>query len=254
MVKLNLTQKLEILCLAHKKKWDETSTLMCQFYAQKMRNSRQKFHKRLRRRMSMLFRAHSKNIRNYINYGQNCKKQRKSPKVWMKKRCNNWWKNVVNSDSYDEWIDNFRIDKNTYQFLCDKLRGELQHNENWVRKPIDVETKVGIALYKLASCSEYRIVGNQFGVHKASVYRCLKQFCAAVIKILLPEEIKMPNMEDAASICAEFKRKSGIPMILGAIDGCHIPVTPPTDGYRDYINRKTWASVVLQGIVDANYK
>ena len=35
-----------------------------------------------------------------------------------------------------------------------------------------------------------------------------------------------------------------------AIDGTHIPVTAPFDGYRDYVNRKGWTSIILQAVCD----
>ncbi|XP_037928798.1 protein ALP1-like, partial [Teleopsis dalmanni] len=44
-----------------------------------------------------------------------------------------------------------------------------------------------------------------------------------------------------------------IPNIIGAIDGTHIPVLLPSDGYKEYINQKGWPSIVMQAVVDNNY-
>lgn len=60
----------------------------------------------------------------------------------------------------------------------------------------------------------------------------------------------MPNKQECDEICSGFEAKSKIPQIIGAIDGTHIPILPPSDGYRDFINRKCWASYVLQAVVD----
>ena len=39
----------------------------------------------------------------------------------------------------------------------------------------------------------------------------------------------------------------------GAIDGSHVPVTPPALNHTDYYNRKGWYSVLIQAVVDHKY-
>ncbi|XP_038055779.1 protein ALP1-like [Patiria miniata] len=43
-------------------------------------------------------------------------------------------------------------------------------------------------------------------------------------------------------------------MCGGAIDGTHIPIIAPDQYHTDYFNRKGWYSVLLQGLVDHNFK
>ena len=40
--------------------------------------------------------------------------------------------------------------------------------------------RVCIAIFKLASCSEYRAVAKTFGVGVTTVHRCVYQFCEAM--------------------------------------------------------------------------
>jgi hypothetical protein len=50
-----------------------------------------------------------------------------------------------------------------------------------------------------------------------------------------------------------FEDLHGIPGIVGAIDGTHIPLAiPPNDAWNGYINRKSWASIVFQCVVDGD--
>ena len=42
------------------------------------------------------------------------------------------------------------------------------------------------------------------------------------------------------------QEKRGIPGVLGAIDGSHIPITALSKGQQDYINRKRFYSMILQ--------
>jgi len=59
--------------------------------------------------------------------------------------------------------------------LCDLLEDELQSKMQFLkaREPVSVKKQVTIALYKVASCSEYRVVGNVFGVYKSTVKKYL---------------------------------------------------------------------------------
>ena len=50
-----------------------------------------------------------------------------------------------------------------------------------------------------------------------------------------------------------FERHSKFPQVVGAIDGCHIAVKAPNENAQDYINRKGFFSITLQGLVDCNY-
>jgi hypothetical protein len=48
----------------------------------------------------------------------------------------------------------------------------------------------------------------------------------------------MPDEIECENISHHFERKSYIPQLIGAIDhGTHIPILPPSEGYRDFVNR-----------------
>jgi hypothetical protein len=59
--------------------------------------------------------------------------------------------------------------------------------------------------------------------------------------------------EDGAAMAHQNALKYSYPQAIGAIDGTHIPITPPADGYADFICRKQYPSIVLQAVVDGNY-
>ncbi|CAL1678202.1 unnamed protein product [Lasius platythorax] len=97
------------------------------------------------------------------------------------------------------------MSKDSFLELCDLLRGELEPKPQFLvsREAISVQKQIAVALYKLASTAEYRVVGNVMGIHKS-------------------------------------------------IDGTHIEIIPPKEGYRDFINRKGWPSYNMLAVVDHN--
>ena len=85
----------------------------------------------------------------------------------------------------------------------------------------------------------------------ANIY--VRRFCTALNK-RINHHIKLPSRTEAAELAKQNQKINKIPQIWGAIDGCHIAVTPPKLGYADYINRKMFPSLVLQGVVDCQYR
>jgi hypothetical protein len=76
----------------------------------------------------------------------------------------------------------------------------------------------------------------------------------AIIDELLMSCLNMPDAIECENISYHFERKSHIPQLIGAIDGTHIPILPPSEGYRDFVNRKGWPLIILQAVVDHTYR
>jgi len=75
----------------------------------------------------------------------------------------------------------------TFEWLCDNLREELLPSLNQLetREPVSVEKQIAVCLYFLASCCEYRVVGNNFGIHKSTVWKCVHRVIDAINKKLI---------------------------------------------------------------------
>ncbi|KYM98832.1 Putative nuclease HARBI1, partial [Cyphomyrmex costatus] len=171
------------------------------------------------------------------------------------KRSYKFWESIVlNHYTESEWLESFRMSKISFLKLCDLLKDELQPKMQILkaREPVSVNKQIAITLYKLASCSEYRVVGNIFGVHKSTVKKCFYKVIKAINNIMALIYIKMPNQAESEYIATQFENVSHIPQIIGCIDGTHIPITASEEGYRDFVNRKGWASYNIQAVVDHN--
>ena len=69
------------------------------------------------------------------------------------------------------------MNKATFQYLCNELRGRLQRT-NVVREAISVEKRIAITLWRLGTNQDYRSVAHLFGVeHRLCALlfmRCVK--------------------------------------------------------------------------------
>ncbi|XP_014866284.1 PREDICTED: putative nuclease HARBI1 [Poecilia mexicana] len=174
----------------------------------------------------------------------------RGPTVWAFNRSSHWWDVIVPGFTHSQWLQKFRMSEDTINHLCARLRHVLERTDTNFQKCVPLKKRVAIALWKLATGSEYRSIGHLFGVNLATVCECVQEFCAAIQTVLVPELIKIPSAERFEEIAAYFENRWGLPQCVGAIDGSHIPIIAPTTYHCDFFNRKGWHSLILQGVVD----
>ena len=174
--------------------------------------------------------------------------------VWCLPRSQDWWQRIVLETFTDEqWLQNFRMTRCTFEWLCQRLRPHLHEKQSRWRRPLTVEHRVALVLYHLASGANYLTVGNVFGVSRTSVCFAVHRVTRAIVDHLLPDIIRYPEGGRFQEVLNGFEEKWGFPQCIGAIDGTHIPITPPAHCRSDFCNRKGWYSVNAQCIVDYQY-
>ncbi|KAG8012315.1 Protein ALP1-like [Nibea albiflora] len=172
--------------------------------------------------------------------------------MWVRSKY--WRERVVLKEFSDkEWKENFRMTGRTFDKLCGLMLSIMKPEDVTMHAPVPLQMRVAIMLYKLASCSEYRVVAKQFGVHKSTVRKFVYIFCKGMVSSVIQSFIKVPTAEEAIAIARHFEQKFNTPQIIGCIDCTHIPVLPPSDAYKDFANHKGWPSYVLQAVVDDTY-
>lgn len=116
-----------------------------------------------------------------------------------------------------------------------------------------LQQRIAVAIWRLATNTEYRTIAHLFGISRASVCCIVNEFCCVVCEILMPELIKIPQGDEMERIVNGFENRWGYPQCGGAIDGSHIPIQGQLNFHTDYYNRKGWYSVIIQALVDHNY-
>jgi DDE superfamily endonuclease len=106
-----------------------------------------------------------------------------------------------------------------------------------------------IALWYFANNDTYRSVADRFGVCESSAMQAVRRVTLFLTN-LAPVYIRWPRGERLDECKSGFFARAGMPCIVGAIDGSHIPIIAPSNHPEDYINRKGFHSVLLQAVVD----
>ena len=98
-----------------------------------------------------------------------------------------WWENFVNNIVVaEEWRENFRMSKENFMKLCDKVRPFLLKQSTNMRSPTSVEKQVAVTLYYLSDEGRYLKVANAFGIGKSTVSETVRRVCKCISIVLGP--------------------------------------------------------------------
>lgn len=134
----------------------------------------------------------------------------------------------------------FRVFSTTFRHLLNVCRSSMLRQDSAMRTAITVEKRVGISLYRLCSTAEEWLIGHLFAVSKSVVNKTYREFCDVIIAKLEARKIAMIRSKDLNHHVREFQAVLGFPNAIGALNGCHLPVSPPKDLVVDYYNYKGW--------------
>ncbi|KNE91869.1 hypothetical protein PSTG_14723 [Puccinia striiformis f. sp. tritici PST-78] len=152
------------------------------------------------------------------------------------------------------FLELFQMGREDFGWLCEQLREVLQQDPLRRGDPLSVEAQVAVGLYRLAHGTSYLTISHVFNIGKETADKACGRFVNAVLKELRLKTVAFPPMERTDQwdgIRASFEARQGIPNVVGAIDGTHVPIAiPPDDEWKAYINQKSWASLVFQCVVD----
>ena len=122
-------------------------------------------------------------------------------------------------------------------------------------KIIKPAVRLTLALLFLATGETFTSLHFQFRMGKATISYIIREVCEAIWKILGPKYMSVPStVEKWSEIANAFESRWQYPNCLGAIDGKHINIRPPTGSGSYYYNYKHTHSVVLVAVAGPNYE
>lgn len=166
---------------------------------------------------------------------------------WTTTPSTDWWERVVMTEFQPcDWLDKFRMSRETFFYLCDKLRPRLARQDTSFRLALPVEKRVAVALWRLASNIEYRTISTLFGVGKSTVCRCVRDMCHAIVALLSSIYLRSPNEQELEDSAQLFLSYYGFPHCVAAISTLHTAIITPSNNVSDYANPAGWLSVLSQ--------
>jgi hypothetical protein len=157
--------------------------------------------------------------------------------------------NLLVSFNTREFKGRMRMDVSSFEFLCTNLAPQLHRQNTNMRTAIPVQIKVAVSVSRLATGNSMQSIADLYKIGLSTAQVAVRQFCSAVKTILLRKFIQWPSIAVMAKYAEDFEGLHGIPYVVGAVDGSHIPVVAPRLHAADYYNRKGFYSVLLQGVV-----
>lgn len=155
----------------------------------------------------------------------------------------------------DEFRDFFKMDPDLFDEILQRIRPQITRQTTWYRKPLPPDLKLAITLRLLASGNTYRELSYNFLVSESSMSLFVPVVLEAFIRAYKDEVMTLPRTAaDWLAIEEGFRKRWNFPHAIGALDGRHVPIFKPGNGGSLYYNYKGFNSIVLMGMVDADYK
>lgn len=118
-------------------------------------------------------------------------------------------------------------------------------NQNYLAP---LKKKVMFSIWILAKPESFLAAGDRFGLAKSTAYYIFSEI-VEILAGLLPDYVSWPDRRSCQETERIFRRRShGFPGVIGAIDGCHIPIKAPKNNPIDFYNRNKVHSIILQGV------
>ncbi|XP_028395726.1 protein ANTAGONIST OF LIKE HETEROCHROMATIN PROTEIN 1-like [Dendronephthya gigantea] len=139
--------------------------------------------------------------------------------------------------------------------LLARVSPRITKKHTWYRRPLEPGLKLSLTLRHLASGSTYSAMKYGWRVPHNTQSLIVKEVCQAIIDEYMSEVMTCPTTPEGwRAISDKFLKRWNFPHTCGAIDGKHIACKCPPKSGSQYFNYKGFYSVVLMGLVDADYK
>ena len=179
-------------------------------------------------------------------------------KPWMSRRPNYGHYHTLlreleleNPEDFKEYM---RMEPAMFYEILQRVTPKITKKDTNFRKSLEPGLKLAITLRFLASGDSYRSLKFNFRVSHNAISAFIPEVCGAILDEYY-NAATLPKSEDEWKETAKmFWNRWNLPHCLGAIDGKHIAMKQPAHSGTLYHNYKGFFSMILLGLVDADYR
>jgi len=144
----------------------------------------------------------------------------------------------------------FRISRLQFNRLLCQLRRLQTPTVPWGgRDRIPFHRALLMTLWYLANENSFREISDKFCVARGSACKVIRRVLELLV-LFASSCIKWWDDDEKANSSVAFCHVTNVNNVIGAIDGCHIRITRPAAYGDNYMNRKGYYSILLQGVCD----
>ena len=142
-----------------------------------------------------------------------------------------------------------------YEFILERIKSKIEKQDTHFRVPITAGARLEATLLFLVTGHSFSRLQYLNRIEKSTLGKIIPEVCDAIYSVLGNEYIKTPTTKEEWQLIAEeFQIRWQFTNCLGALDGKHVAISPPSNSGSYYFNYKGTHSVVLMAVANANYE
>ena len=127
--------------------------------------------------------------------------------LWVRPRNQAWFHMVDTEFDEQQWYENFRVTRDTFQFTLNGIEREITRRNTPMRQAISARRRLAIVLYYLSSTAEHRTIANLFGVSISFVCSGIKEVSKVIVQKMKTKFITIPKGEEVNEVMRIYKDK-----------------------------------------------
>ncbi|XP_041436151.1 uncharacterized protein LOC121399464 [Xenopus laevis] len=155
----------------------------------------------------------------------------------------------------DDFKNYLRMSDSSFNTLLQAVAPRISKQDTCMRQTIPAKQRLIATLRYLATGRSFEDLKFSAGISAQALGRIIPETCNAIVEALNAEYLKFPSTEvEWKTVAKQFEDYWNFPNCLGAIDGKHVRIQPPSSSGSYYFNYKGYFSIVLLAIVNAKYE